>query len=111
MRTRVVPAVLAAATVAVSLAAVVPAQADTLVFVKDNNVWLSNPDGSGQYQVTLDGSADNPYLSPSQADDGTIVAARAKPNGGPLYRLRQNGDLVNMIPVGGMLAGPFAPQV
>ncbi len=93
------------------LVAAAPAVADSLVFVKDNNVWLANPDGSGQYQVTSDGTADNPYISPSQADDGTIVAGRHKPAGGPLYRMRQNGEVINTIPVGGMLAGPFAPQV
>lgn len=102
---------LIACLVAAALVAAAPAAADSLVFIKDNNVWLSNPDGSGQYQVTLDGSAENPYISPSQADDGTIVAARQLPNGGPLYRLRQNGELINQIPVGGMLAGPFAAQV
>jgi hypothetical protein len=81
------------------------------VFIKENNVWLANPDGSGQYQVTTDGTAENPYASPSQADDGTIVAARKAPNGGPLYRLRQNGDLINTIPLASMLAGPFRPHV
>jgi hypothetical protein len=94
-----------------ALAAAAPASADSLVFVKSNNVWLANPDGSNQYQVTTDGTAENPYLSPSQADDGTIVAARAKPNGGPLYRMRQNGEVLNTIPLASMLAGPFAPQV
>jgi hypothetical protein len=87
------------------------AAADSLVFIKENNVWLSEPDGTGQYQVTEDGTADNPYQSPSQADDGTIVAMRAEPNGGPLYRMKQNGELINEIPVGWVLAGPFAPQV
>ncbi len=87
------------------------AAADSLVYIKENNVWLANPDGSGAYQVTLDGTADNPYQSPSQADDGTIVAARKQPNGGPLYRLRQNGELLNTIPVGALIAGPFNPQV
>jgi hypothetical protein len=87
------------------------AAADSLVFIKDANVWLANPDGTGQYQVTLDGTAENPYQSPSQADDGTIVAARKQPNGGPLYRLRQNGELINEIPVGALIAGPFSPHV
>lgn len=87
------------------------AAADSLVFIKEDNVWLSEPDGTGQYQVTLDGSADNPYESPSQADDGTIVAARKWPNGGPLYRMKQNGELINEIPIGAVIAGPFAPQV
>jgi hypothetical protein len=93
------------------LAAAAPASADSLVFVKANNVWLANPDGSNQYQVTTDGTAENPYTSPSQADDGTIVAARAKPAGGPLYRMRQNGELLNTIRTVVALAGPFAPHV
>lgn len=87
------------------------AAADSLVFIKENNVWLSNSDGSGQFQVTSDGSAENPYQSPSQADDGTIVASREQPNGGPLYRMQQNGELINTIPVGALIAGPFAPHV
>ncbi|MGD9736774.1 MAG: hypothetical protein AB7V58_14400 [Solirubrobacterales bacterium] len=99
------------ACLAAALVAAAPASADSLVFIKESNVWLSNPDGSGAYQVTLDGTAENPYISPSQADDGTIVAGRHLPAGGPLLRLRQNGDLINQIPVGGMLAGPFAAQV
>jgi WD40-like Beta Propeller Repeat len=73
-----------------------PAGADSLVYVRDNNVWLSNADGSGQYEVTLDGTAGSPYESPSQADDGTIVAIRTPPGGRPqLSRMRQNGQLLN----------------
>jgi hypothetical protein len=87
------------------------AAADSLVFIKESNVWLSKPDGSGQFQVTSDGTAENPYQSPSQADDGTIVAMRAEPNGGPLYRMKQNGEVIAEIGVGALIAGPFAPQV
>jgi hypothetical protein len=101
-------AALAAAT---CMAAPAAAQADSLVFIKDHNVWLSEPDGSGQYQVTTDGSAANPWVSPSQSDDGTIVAAREEPNGGPLYRMKQNGTVLNTIPVVQALAGPFDPHV
>jgi WD40-like Beta Propeller Repeat len=73
-----------------------PAGADSLVYVRDHNVWLSNADGSGQYEVTLDGTAGSPYESPSQADDGTIVAVRTPPGGRPqLWRMRQNGQLLN----------------
>ena len=59
--------------------AVVPAaaSADSIVFLKSDNVWLAKPDGSGAYQVTTDGTASSPYRSPSQADDGTIAAAIA----------------------------------
>src|SRR5947209_3995220 len=72
------------------------AAADSLVFIRANNVWLANMDGSGQYQVTLDGTAGSPYSSPSQADDGTIVALRTPSGGRPqIWRMHQNGGLVN----------------
>jgi hypothetical protein len=78
------------------LATAGPAAADSLVFSRDNNIWLANADGSGQYQVTLDGTPSNPYSSPSQADDGTIVALRTPPGGRPMiYRMSQNGGLLN----------------
>ena len=51
------------------------ASADSIVYVKDHNVWLADGNGGSQYQVTLDGTADDPYRSPSQADDGTIAAS------------------------------------
>jgi hypothetical protein len=109
-RPRRVAALIAASCVFV-LGASGTAAADSLVFIKDANVWLSKSDGTGQYQVTQDGTADNPYASPSQADDGTIVAMRAQPNGGPLYRMKQNGEVINEISVGALIAGPFAPHV
>lgn len=87
------------------------AQADSIVFVKDANVWLANPDGSGLYQVTTDGTADNPYQSPSQAADGTIVAVRAKPNKGPIIRMRQNGSVIGEITVPVAQYGPFEPAI
>jgi hypothetical protein len=78
------------------LVAAAPAAADSLVFVRDNNVWLANADGSGQYQVTLDGTAGSPYQSPSQADDGTIFAIRQPPGGrNQLWRMSQSGKLLN----------------
>ncbi len=81
----------AAALAAACLVAPAAAQADSIAYVKGHDVWLANPDGSGQYQVTLDGTADRPYGSPSQADDGTIVARR----GTDIVRLRQNGELLS----------------
>ena len=51
------------------------ASADSIVFVKDANVWVASPDGSNQRQLTRDGTADHPYRSPSQADDGTVAAS------------------------------------
>jgi hypothetical protein len=67
------------------------ASASSIAYTKDHNVWLSNLDGSGQHQVTHDGSDALAYEHPSQADDGTILTAR----GTRLYLLRQNGTQIN----------------
>jgi hypothetical protein len=69
------------------------ASADSLVYVKAGNVWLSHTDGSGAYQVTTDGTADHPYRSPAQADDGTIAASRYD----EIVRMTQNGTVLNRI--------------
>jgi hypothetical protein len=79
-----------------ALAAAAPASADSLAFEKDNNVWLSNPDGSGQYQVTFDGTAGAPYETPSQSDAGVVVAVRQTPGQRrQIYRMTQSGQLLN----------------
>lgn len=82
-----------ALTLAVCALGVAQANAASIVYTKDGNVWIANPDGSGQYQVTLDGSPTFPYIHASQSDDGTIVANR----GDKLYVLRQNGAVVRTI--------------
>ena len=64
-----------------------PAAAESLVYVKDSNVWSARPDGSEQQRLTSDGTPQNPYSSPSQADDGTIVAVR----GTRFYKLDPQG--------------------
>jgi hypothetical protein len=74
-----------------SLVAAAPAAADSIAYVKDHNVWLAEPDGSNQHQVTTDGTAGWAYGSPSQADDGTIVARK----GTDIVRLRQNGQVLS----------------
>jgi hypothetical protein len=63
-----------AATVPAALIGAAPGQADSIVYLREGNVWLTSPDGARQYQVTFDGGWD----SPSQADDGTIVAAKGR---------------------------------
>ena len=60
---------------ALPLVVAAPAMADSVVFVKDANLWVANPDGSAARAVTTDGTADFPYRSPSQADDGTIAVS------------------------------------
>ena len=46
--------------IALAAAAVAPAIADSMTFIKNNNIWLAMPDGSGQHQVTFDGTAGAP---------------------------------------------------
>lgn len=69
------------------------AHADSIVHIFEHNVWLAEPDGSGRYQVTTDGTAADPYRSPSQADDGTIAVGK----GNEILRMRQNGEVLNRI--------------
>ena len=73
-----------------TLAAAAPAAADSIAYIKDSNVWLANPDGSHQVQITHDGVTTTPYRSPSQADDGTIAAG----HGGEVVKLAQSGRVL-----------------
>jgi hypothetical protein len=108
--------VLAPAVVALALAAgTAPAHADSLVYAKDGNVWVAGPDGANQRQLTTDGSPEVPYESPSQADDGTVLALR----GTRFYRFDHNGQPLGA-PLDSVLTnppnpsgavGPFDPQI
>ena len=69
------------------------ASADSIVYVKDGNVWLASGSGGSQYQVTTDGTPEHPYRSPSQADDGTIAVGY----GNEILRMRQNGQVLNRL--------------
>lgn len=72
------------------LALAAPAAADSIVFIKDANVWVAAPDGSAARPLTTDGIPQLPYTSPSQSDDGTTVAVR----GTRLYRIDRQGGKV-----------------
>ena len=74
----------------------------TPVYADKSAVKLQNWEGTidfnedGVSTFTLDGTAGSPYSSPSQADDGTIVALRTPSGGRPqIWRMHQNGGLVN----------------
>jgi hypothetical protein len=104
---RILTGVLAAGALALTAA---PAGASSLVYVKDGDVWLSSPDAAKQYRVTYDSG----YASPSQADDGTIVAWRAK----QFVRMDRSGhrlnapvDGIGTDPAGGQFFGPYEPKV
>jgi hypothetical protein len=91
------------------------AQASSIVYIKDHNVWLSSPDGAAQRQLTTDGSGQLPYHSPSQADDGTILAGR----GLHFQRLDRRGaklgDPIASLLVGKpatvFAVGPYSPKI
>ena len=90
----------AALALALFALALVPAAAgaDSLVYVKGGNVWISHSDGSAARQVT---TAPNNWAWPSTADDGTVFAAggaqRVNLDGSDsdgsteIYRLDQSG--------------------
>jgi hypothetical protein len=81
------------AAAAVCLMAAATASASSIVYIKQGNIWLSSPDGSIQRQVTIDGG----YSSPSQADDGNIVALQ----NGLFVHLDRHGNPLNT-PVGAL---------
>jgi WD40-like Beta Propeller Repeat len=90
------------AALAILLVPAAAASADSIVFVKDSNVWVASPDGSNQRQLTRDGTADHPYRSPSQADDGTVAASyldgiRLIDRGGRLIRELDPPPLTNSV--------------
>lgn len=97
------------------LACATVAQASSIVYIKDHDVWLSSPDGAVQRQVTTDGSAQLPYYSPSQADDGTILAGR----GLHFQRLDRRGaklgaPLASILvgkPATVFAVGPYSPKI
>jgi hypothetical protein len=98
---------LAGALAAASVAAA-PAAADSIVYAKDGNLFLTSPDGSKSYQLTRDGG----YSEPSQADNGTVGALRYD----ELVRLDRSGRLLNA-PIKAMgsddraIGGPYEPRI
>ena len=81
--------------VAVALGAPAAADASSIVYINSNNVWLANPDGSGQYQVTLDGTSSDPYSSPSETSNGTIEAIHGTGPSARIVEMAQNGTVLN----------------
>jgi hypothetical protein len=88
-----------AAAALVALAAASPAHGSSIAYVKDGDVWLSSPDGQSRYQVTTGRG----WRSPSQADDGTLLAQR----GNEFVRMDRSGRVLSVNEgVGGDVALP-----
>jgi len=60
-----------------------PADASTIFFIHDNNIWAAGPDGSDQRAVTTDGTATAPYEHVATAKVGAAP---------PLAFLRYDGS-------------------
>jgi hypothetical protein len=97
-------------TIVAAAVAAGPAAADSIVYAKRGNLYLTSPDGAKGYQLTFDGG----YSSPSQADNGTIGALRYD----QLVRLDRRGRRLNT-PIKAMgsgdstrsIGGPYEPRI
>ena len=93
-----------------ALAVPATAAADSIVYIKDHNVWIANSDGSGARGITTDGEADWPYRSPSMADNGLISAG----HGTDVVQLDQQGtelaEFAPKIPPNSASFGGLPPQ-
>lgn len=91
---------------AVALAIPRAASADSVVYVKDGDVWVAEPDGGNQYRVTSTGG----YSYASQSDNGVIVAASEN----QIHRLSRTGTVQAKLPTivqGAEWHGPYEPQI
>ena len=101
----------------VMIAAAGPASADSVVYLKDANVWIANADGSGARQFTQ--YAYN-WAWPSEDDSGNVVAvgglARNNPDGSDssgsseVYRFQPDGNEIGgAMPTWGSYSTPSCP--
>src|SRR3954449_9387078 len=77
------PRMILAAGVALLFAPAV-ANADSIVYIDQGNVWSASPDGARKVQLTTGGQ----WHSPTQADDGTIAAVQGT---GPITVMARDG--------------------
>jgi PKD repeat protein len=101
----------------VMIAAAGPASADSVVYLKDGNVWIAKADGSGARQFTQ--YAYN-WAWPSEDDSGNVVAVgglqRNNPDGSDssgsseIYRFQPDGNEIGgAMPTWGSYSTPACP--
>ena len=66
------------------------ANADSIVYIDQGNVWSATPDGARKVQLTAGGG----WHSPTQADDGTIAAVQGA---GPIQVMAGDGRPIRTI--------------
>ncbi len=82
------------------------ANADSIVYIDQGNVWSAAPDGSHKVQLTTGGQ----WHSPTQADDGRIAAVQGT---GPIQVMARDGQPLHTIttpPAKSGDGGTFAPR-
>jgi hypothetical protein len=88
------------------LAAPAAAQADSIVYIDQGNVWSARPDGSAKVQLTTGGD----WHSSTQADDGTVAAVQGT---GPIVVMARDGRQLRTIATPEARSGDggtFAPR-
>ena len=73
-----------------TLLAPAAANADSIVYIDQGNVWSASPDGAHKVQLTTGGG----WHSPTQADNGTIAAVQGA---GPIQVMARDGRPVRTI--------------
>jgi hypothetical protein len=71
-----------------------PDQTGTIVYVRGDDVWIARPDGADARRLTSDGTADEPYSSPSEDDAGHVVAIHGNGSDSTLVRMDQHGRVL-----------------
>jgi hypothetical protein len=82
------------------------ANADSIVYIDQGNVWSASPDGARKVQLTTGGQ----WHSPTQADDGTIAAVQGT---GPITVMAKDGRPLRTITTPTTKSGDggtFAPR-
>jgi len=82
------------------------ANADSIVYIDQGNVWSASPDGARKVQLTTGGQ----WHSPTQADDGTIAAVQGT---GPITVMARDGRVLHTITTPTTKSGDggtFAPR-
>ncbi len=64
------------------------------MYIQGYDVWISRPDGSDARRLTRDGTADEPWFSPSEDDAGHVVAAHGSGTSTELVRMDQAGRVL-----------------